>query len=84
MSRPTDNLGDTYSEVRNPDHATLGDSAKRHRRDPDAFTAGVQYALDRVVSTDSMEFYEILNAHLPKYMISKATDILTNVKEQRL
>lgn len=39
---------DRYHGVRRSEHSTFGDSLERYRRDTDAFTAGVQYALDRM------------------------------------
>lgn len=38
-----------YDEVRRPEHSTLGDAAERFERDPDAFTAGAQNVLDRLL-----------------------------------
>jgi len=39
-----------YDAIRRPEHSTLGDSVRCFERDPDVFTAGVQYALDRMLS----------------------------------
>ena len=37
-----------YDDARVEGAKTLGDAYRHHRRDPEAFVAGVQYALDKV------------------------------------
>ena len=66
-----------YNEVRRPEHSTLGDAAERFERDPDAFTAGAQNALDRLLNRLS---------RLPGdlYIETVAADILEAVHEGRL
>lgn len=72
---------DRYSCIRNPDHSTLGDAADRHRRDSDAFTAGVQYALDKITATVDRV---LMDPHTSEYLIARAADILLAVQEGRL
>lgn len=39
-----------YDDARVEGAKTLGDAYRHHRRDPDAFVAGAQYALDAVLA----------------------------------
>jgi hypothetical protein len=72
---------DRYTLVRRPEHATLGDAAERYQRDPDAFTAGAQYALDVLLSRneDTLKLYG-----LDKLVVGSAADVLTQVHDGRL
>ena len=66
-----------YDEVRRSEHSTLDDAADRFERDPDAFTAGAQNALDRLLNHLS---------RLPSdlYIETVAADILKAVHEGRM
>lgn len=72
---------DRYTGVRNPDHSTLGDAADRYQRDSDAFTAGAQYALDKIVGTIDRV---LMDPHTSEYLIGRATEVLQEVQEGRL
>lgn len=74
-------MSDAYSEERRDEHSTLGDAAERFHRDEDAFTAGVQYALDRIMSNtrDLLGIYGV-----GKYVRNVATDILASVHRGEL
>ena len=66
-----------YNAVRRPEHSTLGDAAERFERDPDAFTAGAQNALDRLL-------YRFGDPCIETYIETVAADILKAVHEGRL
>lgn len=67
---------DRYYATRKPEHSTLGDAADRFRRDPDAFTAGAQYALDSMTGTiDRL----LMDPNTSEYLISRAAEILAGV-----
>jgi hypothetical protein len=69
---------DRYGLIRRPEHATLGDSIDRFDRDPDAFTAGVQHALDKMTATiDRL----LMDPHTSEYLIGTAANILANVHD---
>ncbi|WNM66384.1 hypothetical protein SEA_CULVER_114 [Gordonia phage Culver] len=71
-------MSDAYSKVRREEHSTLGDAIERFDRDQDAFTAGVQYALDKLIAI------QILSIAAGDYIESISADILTRVHEGRL
>jgi hypothetical protein len=67
---------DRYCLVRRPEHATIGDAIERYDRDADAFTAGVQHALDKMTGTvDRL----LMDPHTSEYLIDMAANILANV-----
>lgn len=79
-------MGDRYASARWPEHSTLGESGDRFRRDPDAFAAGAQYALDRLVGSidqASRDFSGIAQ-QFAEYLNGRAADILTNVHDREL
>lgn len=41
-------MSDPYTAVRRDEYATLGDAYRMCEQDPEAFAAGVQYALDKI------------------------------------
>jgi hypothetical protein len=56
----------------------IGDSIDRFDRDPDAFTAGVQHALDKMTATiDRL----LMDPHTSEYLIGTAANILANVHD---
>lgn len=72
---------DRYWQVRKSEHATVGDAIERFDRDADAFTAGVQFALDRVTSTvDRL----LMDPNTSEYLIGTAANILANVHDGAL
>lgn len=71
---------DRYDLARNPDHSTLG-ALDRYVLNPDAFTAGVQYALDRMVGHIDRV---LMDPHMSEYLIGVTADILTEVHEGKL
>lgn len=71
----------TYSQVRKYEHATLGDSQKRYDRDADAFTAGAQNALDRLLSALSSTM--TLRAY-GDFIEDAAADILSDIQRGKL
>lgn len=69
---------DRYSQARKPEHSTIGDAIKRHNRDADAFTAGAQYALDRLTQViDRL----LMDPRTSEYLIGRAADTLTNLHD---
>lgn len=76
---------DDYSIKRRDEHSTLGDAAQRYHRDADAFTAGAQYALDKIVAGyDELRRHQTLAPVVVSYLIVRAADILTNVHDGQL
>ena len=73
-------MSDAYGKVRREEHSTLGDAIERFDRDQDAFTAGVQYALDKLNANTHRNFSSAVGA----YIEATAADILTRVHEGRL
>jgi len=74
-------MSEQYDQVRRVEHCTLGDAVQRWRRDADAFTAGAQYALDRMLNLcDSNGVDRISLAGVDTY----AAIVLTAVHEGRL
>ena len=64
---------DRYGAQRRPEHSTIGDAHERRQRDPDAFTCGVQYALDRMVGhIDRI----LMDPHTAEYLTNLAADWL--------
>lgn len=74
----TDNAPTAYDNVRRPEYSTLGDSYRMCRQDPEAFVAGVQYALDKVNNTSSglAEIVGINNPGLVAFMDQWSAEIL--------
>lgn len=66
----------TYEQVRSYEHGTVGGAEKRRSRDPDAFTAGVQYALDHVLK--DIRFNGRVSV---SWLEDRAADILTAARE---
>lgn len=75
---------DRYDAIRRDEHSTYGDSVKRFKRDPDAFTAGVQHGLDKMLNHFEMETYRLLSDPLADYIVSRAADILRRVHDGNL
>ncbi|MGQ9348936.1 hypothetical protein [Mycolicibacterium gilvum] len=72
---------DRYSQVRKAEHSTTGDAIERYSRDTDAFTAGVQYALDKMTGTiDRL----LMDPHTSEYLTGLAANILANVHDSIL
>lgn len=72
---------DEYAATRRAEHATVGDSIERFDRDADAFTAGAQYALDRLIGhVDRL----LMDPHTSEYLIGCASDILRSVHDGKL
>lgn len=67
-----------YDNVRRDEHSTMGDAMDRLKRDEDAFTAGVQYALDRVLNRTPD-----LNG-MGRYLDTLAADLLGSVHRGEL
>ena len=72
---------DRYALARNPEHSTLGDALDRFVGHPDVFTAGAQYALDRMTGHIDRV---LMDPHTSEYLIGVAADILTEVHEGKL
>lgn len=72
---------DRYASVRIPDHSTIGDATDRYRRDADAFTAGVQHALDEITGIVDRV---LMDPHTSEYLIGRAADILKDVQDGHL
>lgn len=69
---------DKYAAVRRPEHSTVGDSVERYNRDPDAFAAGAQHALDKLTgSIDRL----LMDPNTSEYLIGLAADVLSNVHD---
>lgn len=67
-----------YDEVRRDEYATLGDSYRMCRQDPEAFAAGVQYALDRLNSPSGPAAdLRIISSLTADYLLSWSAEILT-------
>jgi hypothetical protein len=76
-------MPDRYDLVRKAEHATLGDSYERLQRDPDAFTAGAQYALDHMLSR-TVETINLFGESAGSLLVSQAADILAHVHDGTL
>lgn len=72
-----------YDDVRRDKHGTLGDAHARFVRDEDAFTAGVQYALDTMLARTG-NIIGVFSPQLPVYLDGEAATILSNVHDGAL
>jgi hypothetical protein len=72
-----------YSEERLDVHSTMGDANERFQRDSDAFTAGVQFALDTMLNRMDRTV-RIISPQSADSIESTATEILANVHDGRL
>ncbi|MBU8830809.1 hypothetical protein [Mycolicibacterium goodii] len=73
-------MPDTYDLARRDEHSTLGDALERYERDADAFAAGAQYALDRIVAD-----VRALPINLfAGYICGTAADVLTRIHRGEL
>lgn len=68
---------DPYESVRRDEYATLGDAYRLCRRDPGAFAAGVQYALDKLNSSSGPAAdLRITSPHTADYLLRWSAEIL--------
>lgn len=67
---------DRYKAERNPDHSTIGDSLTQYSIAGEAFTAGAQYALDRIVATIDRV---LMDPNTSEYLTHRAADILSGL-----
>ncbi|UTN93631.1 hypothetical protein SEA_YORICK_38 [Mycobacterium phage Yorick] len=66
-----------YRAARNPKHSALGEYLYQFYVAGEAFTAGAQYALDRIVATaDKMRMD---HPHTSEYLTHRAADILSGL-----
>lgn len=66
---------DAYERERWEHHCTMGDAAERFRRDPDAFTAGAQHALDLLLQRTSV----IISGKAEELVVHIAAAVLAEV-----
>lgn len=70
-------MGLKYDSVRKYEHSTLSDATERFARDSDAFTAGVQYALDTLMNRTAGVAVSLSS----EYVEAVAAAILTNIHD---
>jgi hypothetical protein len=72
-----------YLEARVEGAKTLAESYEHYQARPECFIAGVQYALDHILSR-TQGLHDLLGGSVGNVLHANAVDILTQVKERRL